>query len=904
MKKTLLLWILLLLCNNLSVFAQNKDGNTEPAIIDGFVLEEDSVTPMDYTTVQLFSLPDSSFIKGVTSGSDGRFQFNLPSKGSYFLKLSSVGYNFILRQLQVVDTVKSVHLGNFIMKAEPTMLKGAEVVAQMPAVVQNEDTTTYNASAFQVAEGSALEDLIEKLPGAEIDEDGNLLINGQKITKVMMDGEEFFISDLNTVMKEIPADMIEKLQVYHRKSDKARMTGINDGNEDLVLDLRVKPDRRKGWNGNVMAGYGNDGQWQGKAQAYRFKKKMNIALNGSASDNGISKSKNIGINYSKRTDKWNVSANASFHRNDNDRWSISDTETFITDSTSQYSHAESQTSSFRNNVSANMQMEWRPDTLTTIRFRPQLSYNNGEEHASSSSWMQNNERQMINRKEGSVPRTSHMLSTSGDFYVNRRLGKPGRNLSFNFSYHVNNSDNNSRNQSNTFYLMYEDSVQVRNQNIITDNNSHEIKTRISYTEPVFKNHYLEIGYTFRNKPSVYEKYAYDWNDLENRFEAFADSAQSRCTENKYNIHQAGISFVANTEKYNYTLGLNIEAQRYSTHNYFENITVTSQTRTVVNYAPVFNLKYRFAKNTTLRMNYRGYSSQPSLNDLQPITDNTDPLNIRTGNPDLKPAFNNNVSVNFNQSFTSRRSSISASGSFNNQMNQVAWVVDYDESTGVRKNSPLNVNGNWQTSLQFNFYTPLGNVTSSKFSISTNSRYNFRHSVSFIKTSGSKSSEKNFTKGTTLYQQLKGNFHYQKYDANVSASIRYFTSSNSLRHESDRSTFDYSFRAGASIDLFWDMQLSSDVNCQIRKGYGENNDRTRTMWNAQLSKSFLKRKNFVVRFNLYDILHEREEISHSVSDTSIRDSSSSTSKKYFMFSLTYKFNKFGPGRGQGRQKQRK
>lgn len=868
-------------------FAQNTSPQKQ-AVIDGYVVEPDSITPIDFATIQLYTLPDSSFIKGVVSGADGHFSMNVAG-GTYLLKFSSVGFKPCFRNFEVNNG--RVQLGKVLLQASSTMLKEAEVVAQVPAVVQKGDTTTYNASAFQVAEGSALEELIRKLPGAELDEEGNLIINGQKVTKVMMDGQEFFIRDLNSAMKDIPADMIDKLQVYHRKSEQARATGIDDGKEDLVLDLKVKPDRKRGWNGNIMAGYGNDGQYQGKAQANRFKNKMNLSLKGSVDDNGVSKNKKLSVNYSQRSDKWNVGADVGFNRNDDNRWSITDEETFITDSTSQYSHWESKSDSYRNTLSANLRMEWTPDTLTTISFRPWFNYSKGGRDSGNSSWRQNSEHTLINRSNAISPNAYHNFSTGGSFYINRRLGKPGRNLSLNFDYNVYDAGNNDRNQSRTYYLLYGDSVQVRDQRIPSNENNHEISAKLTYTEPLFRNHYLQLEYNYRNKPSVYEKYAYNWLPEENRFEEFPDSTQSWCTTSTYNTHLGRVSFVANTSKYNYSLGVNMEIQQYTTRNYFQDVTLTKQGRTVINYAPNFNMSYKFSRNTTLRMNYRGYSSQPSLNDLQARTDNTDPLNIRTGNPDLSPSFNNNISLNFSQYFTSRRSNINAWSNYGNRMNQVAWVVTYDENTGVRKNYPRNVNGNWWMELGFNFYTPLGAVSDSKFSISTNSRYNFNRSVGFTRVEGNENSVKNFTRGTTWYQQVKGSFHYKKYDVDLSAGIRYYTSNNSIRHEYDRRTYDYSFRANTTVTLFWDVQVSTDVNCEIRRGYGERNDRTRTMWNAQISKSFFRQKN-IVRFNLYDILHEREVIGHSVSESSIRDWSSSFSEKYFMFSLTYKFNKFG------------
>lgn len=498
----------------------------------------------------------------------------------------------------------------------------------------------------------------------------------------------------------------------------------------------------------------------------------------------------------------------------------------------------------------------------------------------------------INQSTSEKPQTYHNFSTGGSFYINRHLGKPGRNISLSLDYNVYSSNNTYRNQSITNYLTHGDSVQLLDQHIPSTNENNEISVQVTYTEPLFRNHYLQMEYSYRNKLSVSEKYAYNWITAENRFEEIPDSTQSWCTESHYITQQGSVSFVANTKKYSYTAGVDLDMQNYSNRNYFQQMTLTEQGRTVVNYAPNFNMSYRFSSNTTLRMNYKGYSSQPSLNNLQVMTDNTDPLNIKTGNPDLKPAFNNSISMNFNQYFTSRRSNISAWANYGNRMNQVAWIVTYDENTGVRKNYPRNVNGNWRMEIGFNYYTPIGDISNSKFSVSTNSRYNFNRSVGFTRIEGNKNSVKNYTKGTTWYQQIKGRFHDKKYDAELSASIRYYMSSNSLRHESDRSISDYSFRANVNVELFWNIQLSTDIDCQIRRGYVSKNDRTRTMWNMQISKSFLKHRNIIARFNLYDILHERESIGYSVSETSVRNWSSSTSMMYFMFSLTYKFNKFG------------
>ncbi len=891
MKKKKILSLVGFLLLSILLHAQTELPKEQTTLlpIDGFITEADTTTAIDFVTVQLFSLPDSTFIKGAVTGNDGGFSLKT-KPGQYFLKISSVGYRTQIHPFQLTATDTGKHFGKLPISSGATELKGAEVVATIPPVVQKGDTTTYNAAAFRVAEGSALEELIKKLPGAEVDDEGNLTINGQKITKVVMDGEEFFINDLNSAMKDLPADMIDKLQVYHKKSDKARATGIDDGNDDLVLDLRVKPDRKQGWNGNVMAGIRNQGQYEGRATANRFKNKMNFSLNASTDDDNITKSYRTSVNYSKRSDKVNFGANVNFNRSDSKRWYREDRETFITDSTSQYSHSDRNNQNTRNNFSASFRMEWRPDSLTTINFRPSVNYSKGNSRNNGSSWTKNNEMEEINNKKSVDRNENTNFSTRGSLYINRRFHKKGRNLSLNFDYSVNNGDGTSFSNSETWYAKFGDSIDVRNYKTNTSDRRHEISVRASYTEPLFKNHYLEANYQYSNRPSNYERYSYDWNDETGNFLAMPDSAQSRCTETVYNTQQGRLSLVANAERYRYTLGVNVEAQRYSTRNYFQQVTVTTQARTVVNYSPNANFWYRFNENSTIRMDYRGYSSQPSLNDLQPITDQTDPLNIRTGNPNLKPAFNNNVNANYQIGFPKKFMNLNVYAGYNNRMNSVAWITTYNEETGVKKNAPENVNGNWGANAGLNFNSPLDKKR--MFSIDLSSRTNFRQNVSFTKVKDNQNSVENFAKTWDFYEQMRLRFHHKICDVNLQGSVNYSTSRNTLRKESNEHRTNYRIGGSFDITLPWDIRLSSDINSDIRRGSRNGYDRTTTMWNAQLSKSFFRKKNVVVRVNLYDILKERETIGYAVDENSIRDWSSNTSEKYFMASVTYRFNVFG------------
>lgn len=858
-------------------------------IVDGFVTEADTSKRIEFATVKLYSLPDSTYKKGIISQEDGGFSFTTPI-GKYFLQLSAVGYPKKTLPFEVKDNDASVHLGKINMPTSLNELDAVEIVVQIPPVVQQGDTTVYNADAFKVAEGSALEDLLKKLPGATLDEDNNLLVNGQKITKILMDGKEYMMGDLNTMMKDIPAEMIEKLKVYHRKSEQARATGVDDGNEELVLDLKIKPNMKKGWNGELMAGMRNDKQYQLRASARRFTEKRSFNLNASTEDDGITNNQRLSASFSQNTKKLKITGNTSLNISDRKTWRENSKESFVTDSTSEYSYSKSNSISKNKSLSANVQLEWNPDSATTINFRPSLSLSDNSSNSNSQNESFDTNMKTINSKFSTRPENSKGFSTRGELYMNRRLGKKGRNISLNLQYSFNNTDRKGFYDSQTKYQKYGDSLFIQRQNILTDDKGYEVSVRISYTEPIFKNHNLRLEYSYRNKESDYQRATYLWVDSLADYSELPDSANSRYTTSNYGISQISLSFVGSLlNKINYTLGMRMEYQKTHNLTYFEESTVNEQNRNVTNYFPNFNMSYKINKQSSLRINYSGRSSQPSANDLQPITDNSDPLNIRTGNPNLSPSFSNSVNSQFNWSFPKTRGNINVNLNYGNTMNKVAWLVEYNPETGVRKNSPQNVNGDWNGGGSFSYYTPLDKKN--KFSIQSNTSFRYSNRIGFTTTDKKSGSVKTYNRGLNLSERLRGTFRTSKVSLDASAQVTCNTNTYSMRPESNNKTFDYVLGLNTDITLPFNIRWSSDINCRFREGYSGKNNKTKTTINFQASRAFLKNKLFL-RFNVYDILKNRETSGRTVGEDYISDWSSSSSEKTYMISLTYKFNKYG------------
>ena len=315
-------------------------------------------------------------------------------------------------------------------------------------------------------------------------------------------------------------------------------------------------------------------------------------------------------------------------------------------------------------------------------------------------------------------------------------------------------------------------------------------------------------------------------------------------------------------------------------------------RNAINYSPTINFKYTFSKQTSLKINYHGRTAQPSMTDLYRKKDISDPLNIRLANPELKPSFNNNISATFNTYFTETSRSFNANLSYNNTMNSTTRIVTYDENTGGQTTQPTNVNGNWRINGSLTFSTPLSNK---KFTVNTHTNTNYGNSVGFTVLNKESDAVKSNTTNLFLSERLKGSYRSDLIDFELSAEVRYRKSEHSIKNENRRETFDYTFGTEANLNLPWDIKISSNINCRLKRGYGGKNDTNRTLWNAQISKSFLKKKKATVRFHLYDILRENESSERSISENSITDRESSTSNVYFMAYIAYRFNTFGQKR---------
>ena len=378
--------MVLLLTVTLSTYAQNKI-----VTVSGRVIEAGTKEPVELAAVQLLSLPDSAQVAGMTTSAQGYFSLSKQKPGKYLLKVSFIGYITKVIPVQLTANVPAKKMGNIELATDAVMLKEAVVVAEAPQVTVVEDTLMYNSSAYRTPEGAMLEELVKKLPGAEIDDDGNVKINGKELKKIMVDGKEFFGGDVKTGLKNLPVDMVDKLKTYDKKSDLARVTGIDDGEEETVLDLTVKKGMNQGWFGNADLGAGTKDRYTGRMMLNRFIDNTQFSIIGSAnnvndqgfsgggggprwrSNNGLNATKMLGATFATQTNKIELGGSVRYNFQDGDISSINSSERFLQNGNS-YSNSNNKNRNKGTNVNADFRMEWKPDTLTNIIFRPNFSY--------------------------------------------------------------------------------------------------------------------------------------------------------------------------------------------------------------------------------------------------------------------------------------------------------------------------------------------------------------------------------------------------------------------------------------------------------------------------------------------------------------------------------------------------
>ena len=949
--------LLLLILMSVSVIQAMAQRN-----ITGKVLESDSQEPVAQTTVRLLKT-DSTLVTGTLTNLDGLFRVKAPSAGNFIVQITCVGFKPFTKNVKVTAD-KDIALGTINLDPDAIMLKGATVTGQAAKVTLKEDTFVYNASAYRTPEGSVIEELVRKLPGAQVDDDGKITINGKEVKKILIDGKEFMTGDTKTAMKNLPTSIVERVKAYDQKSDLARVSGIDDGEEETVLDFGIKRGMNRGFMLNADLAAGTMKRYSGRIFAGMQSSDLKIFIPLSANNvndmgfpgggggrfgggrQGLTATKMAGfnLNYEKK-DRFKFDASIRWNHSDGDAVVRRSTEDFMSGTTSTFSNSVNSNLSRGNSWDARFRLEWMPDSMTNIMMRPQFRYNSSDGLGEGMSMtfdedpykyvrnpMDDEAMKILidhgivkNRNINNSISYSDSKSAGGWLQFNRRLSRNGRNITLRFTGNVGEGMSKSFTNSLVEYLQLvtkdgKDSVYQANRYAVTPTKNWNYGLRATYSEPIFRQVYLQFSYQYQYSYTKSDRATYDfstfpadffgvkplyrgWDDYlallgGNPLENFRDDKLSRFSEYRNYNHTAEMMLRVVRKAYNLNIGFQVMPQRSHFTQDYQGVH-TDTVRTVTNIAPTADFRWKISKVSQLRFNYRANSSQPSMSDLLDITDDSDPLNVHKGNPGLKPSFTQNFRLFYNNYIQNHQRSIMANLNFSTTRNSISNMVTYDEASGGRTTRPENINGNWNAFGMFMFNTAIDSA--GFFNVNTFTTLRYNNSVGYVSINRDADSQKSTTKSTTFGERLAASYRNNWMELELNGSLEYMHARSELQSNNNLDTWTFSYGGSLQLTAPWGTQLSTSMNMNSRRGYNDASMNTNELiWNAQLSQSFLKGNALTLSLQLYDILHQQSTFSRAVDAMRRSDTEYNAITNYAMLHVIYRLNIFGGGNNRGPQ----
>ena len=893
--------------------------------ITGTVKDAATTDPLMEATVRLLAAKDSAFVKGVTTDLDGKFTLQGVKKGNYILSVTYIGY---ADHYQNVDgnAGSNIRLGVIEMKEASHLLGVVNVVATKTPIKVMEDTVEYNADSYHTQPNAVVEDLLKRLPGVEVDSDGKITAQGKSITKILVNGKEFFSDDPQVASKNLPANMIDKLQVVDRKSDMARLTGVDDGEDETVINLTVKRGMDNGWFGTAEAGYGTDSRYAASFNINRFWNGNQVTFLGNLNNinqigftdsngsrfrgprgqGGTTISRAIGLNFNVGNEEiFRIGGDIMFSNTDRSSTKRQNREYIFTDY-STYSKIENLARDRSNNVSANLRMLWKPDSFNTLEFRPEFRFN----HQNAYSWENSINRDPRYNVDGNdiVSSTDNNVNSRGNSYeASGRLiyshnfnNHRGRSFSVSSSYSMSNVREYQYSFSHIVKKILdemeaEEDDPTADDYLIEDQdqyvNSHtwnnQVMGQFTWTEPLgnpANGNSLVFSYRMNYRWNNSDRLSYDFDDPSTPLdELILNEDLSNSFRNNYFNQNIRLGYKKTGKNMNYEVGLALVPQMSKSTDLI-NSDRNIDTRWVWNYAPYLRLRYKFSKRRSFQANSRGRSSQPSMSQLQPVPDVTDPMNIIIGNPDLKPSFAHNLNLRFQDFNMEAQRSLMFNFDFTFNQNSIISKTTYD-ANATRTTTYTNVNGVWTGRLMNMMSMPLRNK---KWTISNHIFGNASQNIGF--NNGVRNKARNFS----VFESPGIAFRPDNFEIELRPQYNIQYSNNSVQTASNATIHRYGGRLDASYYTSWGLTLQSDVNYTATKGYSAGFNTNTWMWNASISQQLLKSKALTVSLRVYDLLNQVNSISRSITASYIDDTETNVLTRYFMLSVSYRFNTFGKG----------
>ncbi len=920
--------------------------------ITGVVADGDGKA-MENATVLLLASSDSSLVSFGRTKPNGTFELrNVSLAANCFLKLTFVGYEPYFQDV-LKDTKptngSTLELGGIRMTPLSKLLNEAVVKAERDPVKINGDTTEFNASSFKVQPNATTEDLIKKLPGMEVDKNGNVKAQGEAVTQVLVNGKKFFGKDPKIALQNLPAGAVDKVKVYDKRSDQADFSGIDDGEREKTIDIQLKKDYSQGTFGNgTLGGGGVEGdvasRYLGKFAVNNFSKTQQLSFLGNGnninqtgfsfedyagftgasrqmasgggmrinSDNsngvpldmggtkGFLKTFSGGVNYNKVFSK-KTELNMSYFFNDqiSNTRTLTDRENFLGGQSSFLSKTDANSLTENQNHRVNLTLDQKIDTFTSLKLTSNFSMT---ENTSDNETFSENKRLGILQNKGNTLNNTEGggMSAQNSLLLRRRFMKKGRTVSANVFFNYNQTANNGNlNAVNTFYRNGIGTDSITKQDDDRVNNRSNYGTTISFTEPLGKRQYLEANYSYNATVNAADRKVYRLINNESIF----NTNLSNKYINDYIYQRTGLTYRINKKEWNFSTGLQYQ------HSDLNGDLITRDTLIKKSYdfaLPNVRFEFNPVQGKRATFSYETSVREPSISQLQPITDNSNPLYISAGNPNLKPEYNNRIRIGYNHFNQATFSAFFSNISFNYTNNKITNAQTTD-TLFRRFSQPINVRNDVSANGFIGYNRPIVPQLL-RFNARTNASYG--RGISLINTSDNilnpkakANSIENLTERTSVGLTLGLTLTVRdSFDLSVSGTVNHNNTSYSIQSANNQKYDVYDLETDANWRLPFGLKLFGSFTYNIIKGNSFGTSQGIPLLGAGISKYMLKQNRGELKFQMVDILNRNQGYSRSTDVNYIQEERVNSLGRYAMLSFTYAFNPMGGmfgGRGGNR-----
>ena len=906
-------------------------GFTQNLTIQGTLKDSLANRSLNAATVSLVYAKDSSLVSFARTNEAGLFNFKNVAPGSYLISFSYVGY--VPKWVPVLTgSEKTVEMGVVYMNDVNTM-STVTVTARRPPVVINGDSVEFNSENFKTAPNAVVEDLLKKMPGMEVDKSGGITVNGKTVTKVFVNGKEFFSGDPKMATKNLPADAVDKIQVYDRKSDQAMFTGIDDGSEETAINLKLKKDRNKSTFGKLNGGAGtpnvfdaqgnvnvinNDEQFSAIGGANNTNRQnfssrnivnfsgggggrpgagagvtVNFSGGGSgetdANAQGIAKTYSIGGNYSNLFNSKKIEFNANTAINDVERNTNSLSFTQNLTPGNQFNRSSISNSNNRNKQqSFGATIDQKISETFSYKYTPSLSWQQtssaSEDTTLTRSGLDANG-SLTNKNTTAATSISDAVNISNNLLLRKKFAKKGRTISSTITQSYNQSNSTGSQYTSQFFynkgVLTSDSI-LDQQNIRTGNTS-TFSANVIYTEPITKKSLLEFNSYLSKSMGASSKKVYDYSALTDSYGALNNRLTNEFNS-EYTYSGGGMSYRSNQKKFNFSTGVSLQNAVLNG----ENISAkTKFSQSFQDILPNATFRYNFSQSKNLNIDYRTSTNQPSITQLQPVLDQSNINRQSIGNPDLKRSYVHNLNIRF---FSSK---ILAGKNFFSTLNASTTnnsIVNYDSVLPNRTilSKPVNVSGAYRINGSMNYGFGIKKLNSRlSFGLSAGLNNGISYNNGLLNTIVTKSTGPSMTYSYILDDVI---------DISLTARYAYSKTTNEINATLNTNYLTKVFGADMTNYLPFNIVLNQSFNYAINTGRAEGFNTAVPIWNASFSKFFMKNKRAEIKMSAFDLLNKNIGISRNVSQNQIVDRSYNVISQYFLLTFTYSLQKSGLGGG--------